>query len=310
MASGPTAPKKDASNPRWFEASTLGRAELRGDRHPLPLAYTAQMHRPFQAISARHRAWRVAGRRVEDWRARMKVQQVKINRDNPQVPPTRNRSASSVNRDMSSLRAALNRVHDAGHVTTDMAWRVALRPAKNADGRRNVCLDRTRRRQLIAKAPSDLALFLHGMSVLPLRPGALAALTAAGFDERLATLFVGKDKVGQDRSIKLPPVTATFLAQQCKDKLKGAPMFSRADGSAWNKDAWKKPVKAAALAAELPEVTTAYAFRHSTTTDLVTGGLDLLTVAQLSGTSVAMIEKHYGHLRADHAAAALARLVL
>ena len=37
---------------------------------------------------------------------------------------------------------------------------------------------------------------------------------------------------------------------------------------------------------------------------------DLLTVAQLSGTSVAMIERHYGHLRADHAAAALATLAL
>jgi len=44
--------------------------------------------------------------------------------------------------------------------------------------------------------------------------------------------------------------------------------------------------------------------------NLVTGGLDLLTVAQLSGTSVAMIEPHFGHLRADYAAAALATLVL
>ena len=39
-------------------------------------------------------------------------------------------------------------------------------------------------------------------------------------------------------------------------------------------------------------------------------GLDMLTSAQLSGTSVAMIERHYGHLRADHAALALASLAL
>ncbi len=50
--------------------------------------------------------------------------------------------------------------------------------------------------------------------------------------------------------------------------------------------------------------------RHSVITDLVTGGLDLLTVALLSGTSVAMIERHYGHLRAEHAAPALATLAL
>jgi hypothetical protein len=38
--------------------------------------------------------------------------------------------------------------------------------------------------------------------------------------------------------------------------------------------------------------------------------LDLLTVAQISGTSVVMIERHYGHLRGDIAASALARLAL
>ena len=54
----------------------------------------------------------------------------------------------------------------------------------------------------------------------------------------------------------------------------------------------------------------AYTLRHSAITDLVTGGLDLLTVAQLAGTSVAMIERHYGHLRGDHAAQALERLAL
>jgi hypothetical protein len=39
-------------------------------------------------------------------------------------------------------------------------------------------------------------------------------------------------------------------------------------------------------------------------------GLDLLTVAQISGTSVRMIEKHYGHLRGDVAAQAQAGLAL
>jgi len=51
--------------------------------------------------------------------------------------------------------------------------------------------------------------------------------------------------------------------------------------------------------------------RHSVITDLVSReGLDLPTVAQLSGISVAMIEKHFGHLLADRAIAALAGLVL
>lgn len=145
---------------------------------------------------------------------------------------------------------------------------------------------------------------------MPIRPGALAALTVSSFDKRLGVLTIGKDKTGRDRKIKLPKATAEFFEVQSKDKTPAAPLPARSGGKAWDKDAWKKPVKAAAHAAELPVSVTAYAMRHSVITDLGTNGLDLLTVAQLSGTSVAMIEKHYGHLRADHAAAALAMLAL
>jgi len=35
-----------------------------------------------------------------------------------------------------------------------------------------------------------------------------------------------------------------------------------------------------------------------------------MTVAAVSGTSILMIQKHYGHLRADHARQALAALAL
>jgi integrase len=132
----------------------------------------------------------------------------------------------------------------------------------------------------------------------------------AHFDKRRGTLNIGADKAGADRRIMLPAGTAQFFAENCKDKLPSAPLFSRADGKAWGKDYWKKPVKAAAQAAGLPPEVTAYSLRHSVITDLIGAGLDVLTVARLSGTSIAMIEKHYGHLRAEHAAAALATLAL
>ncbi len=247
--------------------------------------------------------------KVERWRTNLAKTVVKVD-PYAEKPRTRDRSDSSVNRDCTALRAALNHAHDAGNVTTDVAWRVALRPKKNADGRRDVYLDRAQRRKLLDKAPADLAAFLRGLSLLPLRPGALAALTVANIDKRIGVLSVGKDKAGQDRRIKLPETTAAFFAEHAKNKLPAAPLLARADGKAWDKDAWKGPMKEAAAAAELPANVTAYALRHSVITDLVSGGLNLLTVAQISGTSVAMIEKHYGHLRDDHASAALAALAL
>jgi len=248
--------------------------------------------------------------RVETWRRTMATTPVKVNRDNRDTPVTRSRSASSVNRDMTALRAALNHAHDEGDVTTDMAWRVALRPVKNADGRRDVYIDIGQRRSLIANAPADLATFISGLSSVPLRPGALAALKVSSFELRLSVLTIGKDKAGRDRRIKLPVATAAMFAALCMNRPFDAPIFRQDDGQAWNKDAWKKPLKPAARSAGLSESVTAYTIRHSVITDLVAGGLDLLTVAQLSGTSVAMIERHYGHLRADLAAAALAKLAL
>jgi len=248
--------------------------------------------------------------RVEKWRAAMAAKPVRINRDQRETPNIRTRSPGSVNRDISAIRAALNHAHDMGQTTSDMAWRVALRPTKNADGRRDVYLDINQRRALIEKAQADVATLLHALALIPLRPGALAALTVASLETRLGVIVVGKDKSGQDRKIKLPSTTSDFFLAQTRDKLPTAPLLTRADGKAWDKDAWKWPIKVAAREAKLPEKTTCYAMRHSVITDLVTGGLDLMTVALLSGTSIAMIEKHYGHLRSDHAAAALERLAI
>jgi hypothetical protein len=40
-----------------------------------------------------------------------------------------------------------------------------------------------------------------------------------------------------------------------------------------------------------------YTLRHVAISELIMGGMDSFIVARLAGTSVAMIEKHYGHLR-------------
>lgn len=246
---------------------------------------------------------------VSDWRVNL-AKTMAMPQDKAK-DATKPRSASSLNRDMTSLRAALNLARENGHVTTDQAWLAKLRPVENADGRRDVYLDSAQRRKLIDAAPADLATLLQALSLVPLRPGAIAALTVKDFDKRLRVVTIGKDKKGKDRKITLPAQHAAFFESQCKDKLPSAPLFTRADGKAWDKDAWKGPIKDAVHTAKLPLATTAYALRHSAITDLIAlHKLDTLTVAQLSGTSLQMIERHYGHLLQDHAANALAKLAL
>jgi integrase len=223
---------------------------------------------------------------------------------------TRQRSDSANNRDMTALRAALNHVLAEGLVSSDFAWSEPLKPVTNADGRRALYLSRKQRRDLIAQAAPDVALFIRGLCALPVRPGALAALTVGDFSRSHGTLRIGSDKAGAGRTIKLPPAAVALLVECSRDKLPTAPLFCRADGAAWDKDGWKGPIKDAVRAAGLDDSASAYTLRHSTITDLVAAGLDLASVATLAGTSVPMIAKHYAHLQHDRAADALAGLAL
>ena len=180
------------------------------------------------------------------------------------------------------------------------------------DRRRNLYLDREQRRALIAAADGpDLALFLRALSLSPLRPGALAALTVADFDKRLRQLRIGRDKTGGDRRIRLPDATAAIFEQASRDKLPSAALFVRADGAPWNRDMWKRCVRLLLRPPSCPRAQWHTRCANSSViTDLVHSGLDVMTVAQVAGTSVLMIQKHYGHLRGNVAIDALAKLAL
>jgi site-specific recombinase XerD len=249
-------------------------------------------------------------RHLADWRKRLEATPAKVSRSKIGEVRTRKRAASTVNRELVALRAALRAVLIPGQPGTEGAWQEALKPTAHADGQRTLALSRDERRKLLDHIDAEALPFVKALCLLPLRPGAMAALTAGEFDKRTAELTIAKDKDGRPRRIVVPAGAATLFTEQAKGKLPGAPMFMRANGKPWDKNSWKDPVAGAAKAAGLTDGVTAYTLRHSTITDLVRLGLPLLTIAQISGTSAEMIEKHYGHLAKDDALKALGELAL
>lgn len=248
---------------------------------------------------------------LKAWRKRLEQAPALVTRTkDPEKKRMKQRSQSTVNRDMVPLRAALGLVLKPGVPNTDAAWQEALRPFKGADKRRELYLDRDERKALIKATCDEARPFIRALCLLPLRPGALAGLKVSDFDKRTRALTIGKDKNGKPRQLTIPQTTADFFELQVKDKLPAASIFTRTGGAAWNKDTWKHPIKDAVVGAGLPGAVAAYTLRHSVITDLIRARLPILTVAQLSGTSVAMIEKHYGHLVRDDAEGALATLAL
>lgn len=145
---------------------------------------------------------------------------------------------------------------------------------------------------------------MRAMCSVPLRPGALASLQAKLFNPHTDELMIFEDKT-TSRAVKLPTSTAKLLRIASKGKGPDDPLLTHRDGAKWDKDRWKKLVKAAVKRADLAPETSMYTLRQVL---MVAAAVDMLTVAKLGGTSVRMIEKHYGHLRADAAAAALEKI--
>lgn len=253
---------------------------------------------------------------VIDWRKRMERKPVAVpkrgKRCRNQAPPPspRKRAPASINRNMVFLRAALRLAQADGYVATDQAWAQALRPIKGVAGRRELYLTREQRLSLIAHAREDAQPFLRALAGLPLRVGAVAALCVGDYDKRQKLLTVRNDKAGAGRAIPLAGTMEALLLEAARGKLPTAPLFSRWDGKPWTVTSWKDAIHDAVGAAALPPGTVAYTLRHSAITDMVTSGVDPLTVARISGTSIAMIQRYYGKLRDDVARDALAALAL
>ncbi|MTV53553.1 tyrosine-type recombinase/integrase [Pseudoduganella buxea] len=220
----------------------------------------------------------------------------------------RKRAKSTVNRELAAICAAVGRGMEESGLSSNGSWRKGARPFRDAVNSRNLYLDYDQRSALVKSARADFVPFLKCLCTLPLRPGALASLQVRDFNPRHCELSINRDKGGHYRRIVVPPTICALLTDAAGGRTMESPLIARLDGFAWNLDTWDHRIKEAARAANLPKSTTAYTLRHSVITDLVHGGLDLVTVAQISGTSVRMIEQHYGHLQRTTAIEALRRL--
>jgi site-specific recombinase XerD len=217
---------------------------------------------------------------------------------------------ASKNRTLSALKAALNFAVASRYVEAGKAIEWERVKPYEVTTRRNLYLNREQRHALVENLPEGARPFVRSLCLLPLRPSALASAMVADFNAGQANLRIVTDKAAAGRIVALSIDAVKLFKEQAKDKLPAAPLIAYDDGSHWHKERWKQPIKKAAKAAELPVGVCAYTLRHSVITDMLVGGMDSLTVARMAGTSLAMIEKHYGHLLHDHAAKAMAGLGL
>jgi hypothetical protein len=88
-------------------------------------------------------------RHLKEWRKRLEETPALVSRNKKGKKRTKQRTESSINRDMVPMRAASGQVLVPGVPNTDAAWQEALKPHKGADKRRDVYLDRAERKALL-----------------------------------------------------------------------------------------------------------------------------------------------------------------
>ncbi len=204
-------------------------------------------------------------------------------------------SKASANRTRTALVAALNLAvtHRRVHPAAAREWQ-DVKPHKAATRRRDLFLDLKQRRSLLAAAQGAVRDLMEAVALTGARAGELVNAKRSQFDARTGMMiFIGK--TGR-RDVPLSPPALTLFARLAKSKLPGAHLLVRDDGNHWAHSDWDQLVRAAADKAKLPKGCCLYTLRHSFITQAITDGMTTLDVARLAGTSVTMIEKHYGHL--------------
>jgi integrase len=209
----------------------------------------------------------------------------------------------SVNRLVRALAAGLNRAHRLGHIGNPTAWRLEQLPDDD-ESETAVFLTPAQRKALIAAALPAAAAFLRGLELSGARPKELASAVTGDFDGERLRLSHRKGRTPKLRSryVVLDEEGVAFFRQQAKAKLPSALLFTIDGQKPWRRHLWAQEVRAAIAAhntvtcgaERIPPEASAYSFRHARISELLqVYGVDPLTVAAQTGTSLRMIERAY-----------------
>lgn len=102
-------------------------------------------------------------------------------------------------------------------------------------------------------------------------------------------------KTGRVRKVYPSPCLATLVRMLANGRTSGH-VWRRADGQPWTYAIVRRSFHRLRERAGVSEDFVPYSFRHTWITDALVAGVEVATVAEMAGTSIQMINKHYGHL--------------
>jgi integrase len=218
----------------------------------------------------------------------------------PTTAEARRARRATANRTITILKAALNKAFEEGRVNDDVEWR-RLKPFENVNAARPGYLTIEEAQRLINSADGDTGFrdLVHAALQTGARYGELCALRVRDFHR--GKVAIRRSKSGKPRDIVLTDEGTAFFEALTVGRDHEALMFVRPDGGAWLAAAQARPMREACARAGINPPIGFHQLRHTWASLAVMAGVPLMIVARnLGHASIAMVEKHYGHLSASY----------
>ena len=206
------------------------------------------------------------------------------------------KSKATANRNLTTLKAILNLAYGDGLVQSKKPWG-QVKKFKGVECAREDYLNRSQVKKLLDASEDHFHTLLLAGVLTGARYGELAQLKACDLDKRRDTLDIPQGKTGP-REFPLTQRTKAFFAEQAKGKLPEAPLLTKNGVDPWGHGDQTKLMREVVEKAKLPRSVVFYTLRHSFIADLI-NEMSVFNIAKITGTSIDMIEKHYGKLIKD-----------
>jgi integrase len=222
-------------------------------------------------------------------------------------PEVVRKSKDSANRILSQAKAAFNVAYRSGLVNSDTAWK-RVSAFRDVGEARKLFLTDKQVNDLLKYSSGGFHDLVYGAVLTGARYGELASARVHDLDLVHGALIL-TGKTGS-RQCYLADDALTFFRKLSHDKLPGAWLFLKDNGETWGKSHQHRPMKEAVQKAKLPNESVFYSLRHYHISKALLAGLPMQLIAENCGTSVRMIEKHYGKFLPEDRRAMLNKVAL
>ena len=287
----------------WMEQHRKSAADARNraEAFILPALGTIPISR---LTPARIRAWLTA-LASQPPRVRTRPGQAQHYRETDHDPEALRKRKATVNRILTTLKAALNLAWREGLAGDDSAWR-KVKPFPQVDAARLRYLTIDECQRLMNASPGDLRDLVQAALATGCRHGELARLVVADFNPASGTVHIRLAKNGRGRHVVLTEEGIALFNRLAIGRPANALLLSPGGDLSWTHNRNQRPLREACQNARIDPPISFHVLRHTYASLAVMAGMPLLVLAQnLGHRDTRMVEKHYGHLAPSYVTEAI-----